>query len=104
MSEHLLADEIKSYLKRELTPAELLRADDHLAQCDACFKKVNESEFTVGATDFDFLHNLPETSEHLKFEQLENYVDGKTDGVEREIADVHLNTCPDCSAELNGLV
>jgi hypothetical protein len=104
MSEHLSIEEIKSYLKRELPPAEIIKADDHLAQCDACLKKVKVSEFSESPADFDFLRTRHEESDHLQYEQLENYVDEKSDEVEREIADVHLKVCRDCRTELNGLI
>src|SRR5687768_9796483 len=104
MSEHLSTEDITSYLKREMPPAELLKADDHLAQCESCFRKVKDSRFSGSAADTDFLRLSPEESEHLRYEQLEAYVDEKSDEAEREIADVHLKVCPDCLAELNGLI
>ena len=104
MTDHLLTDEINSYLKREMKPADLLKTDDHLAQCDACFQKAQDLEKRRGPADFDFLQASPEETEHLRYEQLENYLHEKSDDVEREIADVHLRACAACKAELNGLI
>lgn len=104
MTEHLKTDEIESYLKRKMKPAELLRADDHLAQCAACFQKMKDSEIAKSAADFDFLPDFSEESEHLSYEDLEHYADEKADDPQREIADVHLRVCEDCRTELNGLI
>jgi hypothetical protein len=104
MSEHLLTGDIKNYLQRTMQPAELLKADDHLAECDVCLKKVKDSEGAGSAADFDFLPVSSEDSEHLSYEALENYVDKKSDEIEREIADVHFQVCAGCRSELNGLI
>lgn len=97
MSEHLSNDEIKIYLTREMKSADLLRADEHLAVCDTCFGKISVEAET------DFLPLSANESEHLSYEQLEKFVDGKADEIEREIADVHLQTCGDCTAQFEGL-
>src|SRR5688500_16615597 len=104
MSEHLTAEKIKLYLSRQMKPAELLMADDHLAACDLCFKQINDSRHAQKAIDLDFLQSSPEGFEHLSYEQLENYADAKSDKIEREIADVHLQVCANCTAEMNGLL
>ncbi len=103
MSEHLLTDDIKNYINRQMTPAELLKADDHLAGCDLCFQQINDLQFARRAADLDFLNASPDESEHLSYEQLENYVDEKSDIVGREIADVHLQICGTCKQELDDL-
>lgn len=103
MTEHLITDEIKSYLKREMPPAELLKADDHLAECEACFQIVKDLSGEQTA-DFDFQPDFSEETRHLSYEQLENYADEKADDAEREITEVHLRVCDHCRAEFNGLL
>ncbi|MCY7376667.1 MAG: hypothetical protein LH472_11965 [Pyrinomonadaceae bacterium] len=104
MSEHLLADNIENYLSREMNASDLLKADEHLAQCDLCFARLGEFRRGEKSLNLDFLQFSPEESEHLSYERLEAYVDEKTDGVEREIADVHLQVCADCNLQLDGLL
>ncbi len=104
MSEHLLADNIKSYLNREMSSSELLEADGHLAECDLCFRQLTEFRNDEQSFDFDALRFSPEESEHLSYERLEAYVDEKADDIEREIADVHLHVCRDCSLQLDSLL
>lgn len=104
MSEHLTVEKIKLYLSRRMKSAELLMADDHLAACDLCYKQINDSSHAQKAVDFDFLQSSAEDFEHLSYEQLEHYVDEKSNDIEKEIADVHLQVCADCKAEMNGLL
>lgn len=101
MSEHLLTTEIQNYLSRAMEPTELLKADDHLAECDLCHRQLGDAELSENTADF--LEISAEDSEHLSYEQLANYVDEKSDNIEREIADVHLQACVDCAADLQGL-
>jgi hypothetical protein len=101
---HLLTDDIKKYLNRRMTPAELLAADDHLAVCDECIQQVRASPyFPAGATDLDFLRPASGETGHLSYEQLTGYADETADSVEREIAELHLTVCRDCQEDLKGI-
>ena len=40
MTDHLTAAESDLYQRRRLSPAELLRVDDHIAACEACRSKL----------------------------------------------------------------
>ena len=104
MTEHLLTDDIKNYLSREMSSVELSKADEHLAKCDACFTRLTEFRDTVQSFDIDALRFSAEESEHLSYERLEAYVDQKANEIDREIADVHLQVCRDCSFQLDGLL
>ncbi len=104
MSEHLSVEKIQLYLSRQMMAAELLIADDHLAACDLCFKQINNSRYVQTSVNLDFFQSSPEEFEHLSYEQLENYVDEKSDDIEREIANVHFQICADCKTEMNGLL
>lgn len=104
MSEHLLTDDINKYMNRALNASELLKADEHLAQCDLCFARLSELRGNKSVPKMDVLQFSPAEPEHLSYERLEAYVDEKSDDVEREIADVHLQACHDCSLQLEGLL
>jgi hypothetical protein len=104
MSEHLLTEDIKNYVSRKMKPADLLAADDHLAECDLCLIKIKALAKAQNSGDFDFLQVSPKDSEHLRYQQLENYIDEQSDDIDREIADVHLKVCAACKTELNGLI
>ncbi len=105
LAAHLSDQGINDYRQRTLSPAELLTADDHLATCDVCYVRVGHSDDPEA-----MFVSVPETptaatdeSDHLSYDQLASYVDGEQDEVEREICDVHLQICKQCSAELSDL-
>ena len=103
---HLSDDEIARYCARQMAVAELLAADNHLAHCDACLARIEESQW--------FADNLPLASQafnaaldhevvHLTYEQLVSLTDERLDDPDREIAESHLQFCAQCEAELQDL-
>ena len=89
-----------------MSSAELITADDHLASCDACYRRIRDSDNPA-----DMFVSLPtdaptavaSASDHLSYDRLASYIDGDQDDVEREICDVHLQVCKQCSDELRDL-
>jgi hypothetical protein len=103
MNEHLTEHLIERYRGRVLQPADLLDADDHLAACEICRRRLAD-EGRVQAAGRSLRRDLAATGlTHLAFEQLASYVEGGLDPADREIADSHLELCPQCAAELDGL-
>src|SRR5262249_41180101 len=103
MNEHLSAKLIERYHGRALSPEELLAADDHLALCEAC-RQTLWAETRGRATANSLRAELAVTeTNHLGYERLEAYVEGKLDLIDLEIADSHLKLCAQCDAELNEL-
>jgi hypothetical protein len=106
LAAHLSAKSINDYRRRTMSPAELIIADDHLATCDVCYQRVSHSddpEDMFVSVPTDALTAATGESGHLSYEQLASYVDGELDEVEREICDVHLQICKQCSDELRDL-
>jgi predicted anti-sigma-YlaC factor YlaD len=102
---HLSDQNIDDYSRRTMSPAELIIADDHLAICDACYRRVGdpdrlEDKAVILPRD---LTTTSENATHLRYEQLASYLDDELDEVEREICDVHLQVCQACSEELRDL-
>ena len=106
MSEHLSREYVARYLRRELSPAELMATDDHLAACSACRKHVGESS-SLQRTFASLRENLESEAKrgttHLTYEQLEAYVDRQLDAAERETVDFHAEACAICRGELADL-
>ena len=103
---HLSDKNLEDYQRRTMSPAELIAADDHLAICDDCSHRVRHSD------DPENMYvNVPADvptantgeSDHLSYDQLASYVDRQQDEVEREICDVHLQICKQCSDDLRDL-
>jgi hypothetical protein len=106
LAAHLSTKSIDDYRRRTMSPAELIIADDHLATCDVCYRRVSHSddpEDMFVSVPTDDLTAATGESGHLSYEQLASYVDDELDEVEREISDVHLQVCKQCSDELRDL-
>jgi hypothetical protein len=106
LSAHLSDKSINDYLLRTMTPAELITTDDHLATCDLCYRRLSQSRDSEGmliTVDSHVLSLATSESGHLTYEQLASFVDAELDEVDREICDVHLQVCKQCSDELHDL-
>src|ERR1700752_2716582 len=103
MNEHLSEQLIERYRRQALQPAELLDADDPLPACEICRRRLAD-EGRVQAAGRSLRRDLAATGlTHLDYEQLASYVERGLDPADREIADSHLELCPQCAAELDEL-
>jgi hypothetical protein len=91
---HLSQSECQAFLRRELQSERLLEIDDHLSECGACRKMLENGPEAVR-----LLRNMESTfaGPHLDFEQLQMLVDGGP--VPAEVTD-HVAACRHCMAEL----
>ncbi|HEX2832528.1 MAG TPA: hypothetical protein VHW00_05915 [Thermoanaerobaculia bacterium] len=89
---HLDEAALDRYRRRAADPAELLAADAHLATCDRCFAAVR--------VDVESLQ-LEET--HLRYEELEAFVDDRAGAIDRELVAAHTTQCERCRRELTDL-
>jgi anti-sigma factor RsiW len=106
MSEHFSTEQVEHYLRRRLSPTELLAADDHLQACEACRARVAESaptEAVVSNLRSDLRTEARHELKHLAYEELVAYVDDEIGESEREIVDSHLAVCSDCKEEMRDL-
>jgi hypothetical protein len=93
---HLDAEALDRYRRRIAPPAELLAADAHIASCDLCYDAVR--------ADVDAIDLPPAKGDvHLTYEELEAFVDGRADAVDRELIAAHAALCTLCAAELTDL-
>jgi hypothetical protein len=106
MADHLTPDGLARYVKRALSPAELIVADRHLAACELCRKQVSDPqklEDLVTALRHDLETQAQLDPIHIAYEQLEAYVDNEADAADREIVDSHVELCRTCREELRDL-
>lgn len=94
MYEHPHPNELQAYRQRRLPAREILRLDKHLAHCAPCSQTLalpfpHATERLLGA--------LKQPAEHLRYEQLETYVDGRA---AEESLDRHLAACARCRFDL----
>jgi anti-sigma factor RsiW len=107
MENHITDEQISGYWKRQSPPDELLATDHHLADCASCRQRVAE------AMDIDKWFSAlkaglvkggaAEEEEHLSYEQLMAYAEGKLGEVDRDIVASHLDVCKLCGDEAQDL-
>jgi hypothetical protein len=98
--EHLSERQLSGYRERSLDPQELLAVDRHLSSCDLCHERLTRIPYGAGVS-FESHHE----PFHLDYEQqLEPYVDGKANEIDREIVDSHVAVCSRCATELKDLL
>lgn len=106
MASHLSEEQIAHYKGRRLAPEELLSVDDHISQCADCRHRIAspadlqtalQNKLAVGTA------YLRTKTEHLSYEQMEAYVDGKISKADQASLRVHLEFCKTCSEELRDL-
>jgi hypothetical protein len=94
---HPSDDDLAAHAQRRLPPAALLAVDAHLRACASCRARLPRT----GASARRLLS--AESITHLDDDVAASLVDGTLDGVDREIADAHLEDCAICRAEVASL-
>jgi hypothetical protein len=100
---HLTEEEIGQYWQRTLPAADLLAADDHLAQCPDCRKSLQRATgTTTGEADvWRALTGVePSASRHLSYDDLVAVVDDAATLADRPEIRHHLAICKDCAGEV----
>lgn len=102
MADHLTSQGIDLFIRRKLPPDDLLAATSHIFVCEACRRQLNQAKPSGAGSEYlaaDLQAESLPRDPHLSYEQLEAYVDGLADDVEREIVINHLAVCAFCSTE-----
>src|SRR6187402_81078 len=102
--QHISERDINSYLRRTLDPERLLSVDAHISTCGECLSKLEAPAMTEKITVDSILDIDPALGQHLTYEMIESYVDGRVDDIDREIVDAHTEDCRECSQDLSELL
>ena len=103
---HLTEDELRQYWKRGMSPASLLAADDHLAECADCRKSLSlmEKGSAGGASLFHALTGEePAGSRHLTHDELVANAEETDSAAERQQVTEHLRLCSACREDVEDL-
>src|SRR4029077_5500571 len=103
MADHLTPDQLSRYLKRTLSPSELVITDSHLATCNECRHQVMvsfEGDAAYSSLRWDLQAQARLQPTHLTYEELERHVDQQMYVADREIVDSHVESCAMCREEL----
>jgi anti-sigma factor RsiW len=109
MLPHLTIEELEAFRQGALPPEKLLDVGDHLQECDVCSATAarstpaQEQEGAFQAVRTTLLEEAQAAPLHLSPEQLFSLVDGEMGEVDREIADAHMESCPQCAREFQEL-
>ncbi len=101
---HLSPEQIVSYTDRRLAGADLLAADDHLAECPECRGKVSGDSEAALLSLARTLESPGMDDGHLEYELIRAYVDGEQPLDAREAMESHLRECQWCRAEVDDLL
>lgn len=93
--QHPDAEALDRYRRRAAPPAELLETDAHVASCDRCYEAVR--------AEIDAIELPAEGQAHVTYEELEAFVDGRTEALDRELLAAHVAFCALCCSDLNDL-
>lgn len=107
MAEHLTKELIDQYQTGSLSAQERFDCDIHFADCQACQEQVwNDRKLEALSSFVQTRLSIiaSESSDHLTFEQMADYVDNKIDQIDSECIDSHLIWCELCSAEVKEMV
>ena len=96
MADHLNREQMVNYRDRELAPAELVTADDHLSRCAEC----RAALATIGSGAALMGGIAMARTEHLSYEQMDAWVDNRLDLSEREFVMAHIALCDPCARQL----
>ena len=101
MSTHVTAQQIEQYRSKGMPPEDLLAFDRHVAQCGECRSQLASEQLVTSF--IAGLVSAADAPEHLTFDQMTAYVDAKSDDVDREIVESHVELCARCATELGDL-
>ncbi|MCI0338523.1 MAG: zf-HC2 domain-containing protein [Acidobacteria bacterium] len=106
MAEHFSNEFLEDYRQRLLSAADLLRADKHLSDCQACREKLGDEaclQSVASSLEEELISAVDDEVGHLSDDQLSAYISGRIGQIEREIIESHLSWCADCLTEVRDL-
>jgi hypothetical protein len=101
MDQHLSRQDLKDLADRRMEIERLLMSEEHLADCPVCRASFAAHRRAISpAVIAAILMTDAAEAEHLTYEMLESYVDGRSNEVDREIVNTHNAACRSCADEL----
>lgn len=96
---HPTAEQMDRYRRGTAAPEELLSVDEHVAECDRCHAAVDRGR----AEEIVITVPPDEETDHLTYDEMEQWVDGRLSDVDRELIEGHIDGCERCRLELDDL-
>jgi hypothetical protein len=106
MHDHVSPKRMEDFCARTLNQEEFSDVASQIAQCEMClqaFREAFKNKREGSPVSIDLSPEHWFGKDHLESQQLKMYIAGTLDGVERELADVHLEICGECRERLERL-
>ena len=107
MSDHISKSLMEQFRDRSLDVSILSYISAHLESCVDCYELFREA-FRDKSENAPVWFSLSSSGwmrdEHLEYEQIVSYVDGRLNDEDREILDVHLKLCGRCREDVQSFV
>ncbi len=103
MIEHLSTGILERFERQVMTPSDREQIYDHARTCVSCRQLVVDCRGEAIVLQDLCRQLLPADFEepyHLEFELIEGYVDGTLSRIDRDTAELHLEVCSECCAEV----
>jgi hypothetical protein len=100
MTEHLTETQVSLFRERALRPTERERIDSHVAECEACLRRILPSEDSALVYSELTEALLPDSADeafHLSNAEVRRYANGSVDQADRVIFESHFDICDQCS-------
>lgn len=106
MTDHLSTEIVERLHLQQMGNEDRHVIYDHVLACESCRQRIVDAPGEGVALQTLSDHLLPYSDHehyHLDYELIEGYVDNKLDAVDRSMAEMHLEVCAECSAEVTDL-
>ncbi len=102
MTQHLTPADVALYRTNQLRGDDLLRVTDHLVECNACREGAGDP-LIIRTIDRFVSALAAEMPEHLSYDEMETFVDGRVDDADQEAITSHIDGCATCAEEIRDL-
>lgn len=102
MTPHLSEEQVALYRGRALAAAELLRASEHIAECEMCRERIASPNDLYAGVEAMHAVLAAEAVEpgHLEYHEIAAYVDRQLTDDEAGQVEIHARECASCAATL----
>jgi hypothetical protein len=104
---HISESKLERFTLRNLPEAEVIKVARHLTGCPDCqaeFVSTLRRQRGVADLSFSLAPEFWLRHEHLDYEQLVDFAEGKLDATDRELIDAHLKVCPACGEDVRSFL
>ncbi|MCI0659903.1 MAG: zf-HC2 domain-containing protein [Acidobacteria bacterium] len=103
MTAHMSKQQMEKFCARILQAPEMVAIAEHLSDCASCqlqFHETFQRRRNFAPVTIDLSPHFWFKDDHLEYEQMVGMVENTLDDEDREIIDIHLETCARCREDL----